>query len=293
MKIAVTNRRLKGFVSPDTLSQFEGYVDPGRYEVLELKESFPNADTDYVRISAPFLSANDTWLCIRWKQQTYGTISNLHFPLQHSVIEDDDFLPESVLVDELQTFIDFTYDLDNARYPVPLKNVQIPLAPPYTNNCCTFVEALIVQAWQKNRPGFSWNAEHHRQMMIMSDEDFFSPITALVEADIGIFVPDPETKPSPWTVIQGWRNKWRGGHTFIIVDYDPETDNVLTLESNSAYKLNGVGFRCIGNLRDIGVRPPSNWANTPGLWTWNKIMSTYRYREQAILKVKDYQWSKG
>lgn len=293
MLIAITNRRLKGFVSPDTASQFEGYVDPGRYEVLEQKVNYPNSDTDYVRISAPFLGANDTWLCLRWKQQSYGTLANVTPPARTIPTAEADYLPESALIDELPSFFQYTYDFDHAYYPVPLNNVRVPLAPPETNNCCTFVEALIVQAWQKNSASFSWSAERHRQMMIMSEEDYFSPITALVEADIAVFVPDPETRPSPWTVIQGWRHKWRGGHTFIIVDYDPETDHVLTLESNNAYKLNGVGFREIGNLRDVGGRPPLHWAHTPRLWTWNGIMATYRFREQATLKVRDYQWAQA
>lgn len=49
------------------------------------------------------------------------------------------------------------------------------------------------------------------------------------------------------------------GHTFLIVDHHGPTDRVLTLESNSYYKLNGVGFRVIGYLQDMEVQPPANW----------------------------------
>jgi hypothetical protein len=44
------------------------------------------------------------------------------------------------------------------------------------------------------------------------------------------------------TLIQGWHRQWRSGLTFLIVDYHGPTDRILALESNSSYKLNGVGF---------------------------------------------------
>jgi len=49
-----------------------------------------------------------------------------------------------------------------------------------------------------------------------------------------------------------------GGHSLIVVDYDPETDKILTLESNSAYGLNGCGWGEIGNLRDV-FNPGPDW----------------------------------
>jgi hypothetical protein len=128
-------------------------------------------------------------------------------------------------------------------------------------------------------------------MMILSNDDFFSPVTAAIESNMAVAVPEPDTPPHPWTVIQGWRRQWRSGHTFIIVDHHEQTDRVLTLESNRAYKLNGVGIRAIGNIRDIGGLPPEAWWEREDLWTWERMRSTYRYRQQAWLKVKDRTWS--
>jgi hypothetical protein len=191
----------------------------------------------------------------------------------------------------LPEFVEFTYDLDEARYPYPLPGVNVPQAPPQYNNCCTFVEALLVGAWAKTYTDFQWSRERHAQMMILSSDDYFSPVTAVVESGMGVSVADPDVPPHPWTVIQGWRRQWRNGHTFIIVDHHGPTDRVLTLESNSAYKLDGCGFRGIGNLRDTGGSPPGNWWDPPDLWTWERIRATYQYRQQAWLKVKDRSWS--
>jgi hypothetical protein len=129
-------------------------------------------------------------------------------------------------------------------------------------------------------------------MMILSNDDFFSPVTAVIEKKMAVAVLSPDTPPHPWTLIQGWRRQWRDGHTFLIVDHHTQTDRVLTLESNSAYKLNGVGFRGIGNLRDMETQPPENWWEIEDLWTWDRICWTYRYRQQANLKVKDRKWSR-
>ena len=44
----------------------------------------------------------------------------------------------------------------------------------------------------------------------------------------------------------------------IVLQHDRKTDKILTLESNSAYKLDGVGWADIGNLRDF-PNPGRNW----------------------------------
>jgi hypothetical protein len=93
--------------------------------------------------------------------------------------------------------------------------------------------------------------------------------------------------------VQGWRNQWRSGHTFIIVDHDEATDHVLTLESNSAFGLDGVGCRKLGNLRDLpGGRPPTRWWEDERLWTWERVHTVYRFLRQGNLKVTDHSWSR-
>ncbi|WP_224250024.1 hypothetical protein [Hyalangium gracile] len=287
--------RLRGFILPSTSSQFEGYVEAGDYFVLEEKRNYPNSDTDYARLEVPTLGAMDTWICVRWRTQKYAELVDEETPPPTPRLPFDDdplAIPESRLTGLLEAFFDYHYDPDQGRYPWELPGIRLPLAPPKVNNCCTFVEALIVKAFaDEHGAAFEWNASRHRQMMIVSTEDYFSPVTAAIESGMGLHTPSPDVPPHPWTIIQGWRNQWRSGHTFLIVDHHAATDKVLMLESNSAYGLNGVGYRGIGMLRDKGIQPPAKWWTLEDVWTWRRVQSTYLFRQQAWLKVKDRRLS--
>ncbi len=283
--------RLPGFVGPDTSSQREGFLDPGPYPVLEYLENHPDADTDFARLLAPALGASDTWVCTRWKAQRYADVVEQPDPApqRQAFAGDPDAVDEAALTGLLPRFHAFTYDLDEARYPFDLPGVHVPQAPPASNNCCTFAEALLVRAWADAHAGFAWNAERHGQMMIYSADDYFSPVTAAVDAGMAVAA-DADEAPHPWTLVQGWRHQWRGGHTFIVVDHHPANDRVLTLESNSACHLDGPGFRMIGSLRDVPA-PPASWWEREDLWTWQRFRATYRYRRVARLKVRNRSWA--
>jgi hypothetical protein len=288
--------RLRGFVRPDTNSQFEGYVEPGDYFVLEEKQG-PTPDTSFARLEVPTLGALDTWICTRWRTQRYATLLDQEKPppLQRLPFTDEPMaISEDRLTALLGTFRDYRYDLDEPRYPWALPGIFVPMAPPHVNNCCTFTEALLVKAYtDAHGASFEWDARRHRQMMISSNEDYFSPVTAAVESGMALHAPSPDASPHPWTLIQGWRNQWRSGHSFLVVDHHAATDKVLVLESNSANGLNGVGYRGIGNLRDMkdGLKPPAKWWTLPDVWTWRRICTTYLFRQQAWLKVRDRKLS--
>lgn len=292
-RVAHLDIRLKGFEQPDTGSQLEGFLEPGTYAVEAVIEgSGPGGDADYARVLAPSLGAGDTWICTRWKDQRYARIEEVAAPpaATTDAAGDPRAIPEAALIGRLEPFHGFTYDLDEARYPFALDGVSLPLAPPATNNCCTFVEGLVVKAWQDvHGADARWSAERHRQMMIMSADDFFSPVTAAVEAGLGVATPE-SAAPAPWTLIQGWRHQWRGGHTFLIAAHHAGSDRVLTLESNSAFGLDGVGYRKIGNLRDH-PKPPQGWWERDDLWTWKQVRAVYRFRRCAALKVTGCSWS--
>jgi hypothetical protein len=238
--------RLKGFVKPSTRSHLEGFLEPGNYIVEDIKlNQPPDDDTDYALLKALALSAGDTWICTRWKNQRYVDIVEVpKLEVERRLFETEDLVVrEAAIIDRLGTFEDFTYDLDEARYPYKLPGVVLPQAPPRCNNCCTFVEALLVKALaDEYKRRFRWSSHRHGQMMILSNDDFFSPVTAVVEEKMAIAVQDPDTPPHPWTLIQGWRRQWRSGHTFLIVDHHGPTDRVLALESNSSYNLNVWDF---------------------------------------------------
>ncbi len=208
-------------------------------------------------------------------------------------------VPEAALIGLLNHFRGYEYSLGDARYPYPLSGVPgTPLEPPKTNNCCTFVEALLVRAWSDvHGSAFQWSAERHRQMMIVSTADMFSPVTAIVEAGMGEAIADADALPEPWTIVQGWRRSgetddaWGGGHTFLILDSHPDTRRVLSLESNKAYRMNGPGFRMHGDLDAFeDQHPGSRWWENEAVWTWEKFRHTYPHMKLAKLDVEDVKW---
>ena len=290
---AILTSAFKGFEDANTNAQSPGYVKAGKYIVEELRTNFPNEDTDYARILVPYLGSEETWICTRWKDRQYVELIEKAAKSTDLISFDDDprAVDEQTLTSLLDEFHDFTYDLDIARYPFDLPGFKTPLSPPQTNNCCTFVEAWLVKAWNESFDDFAWNMERHKQMMIYSSDDYFSPVTALIESNMAESVSDDDQPPHPWTVVQGWRKQWTSGHTFIIVDHHENTDRVLTLESNSSYKLNGVGYRMIGNLQTT-PQPPNDWWNNQ-LWTWEKFKSIYQFRKQCILKIRNRNWAQS
>ncbi|NTX12920.1 hypothetical protein HUA76_19165 [Myxococcus sp. CA056] len=295
-RVAKLPIRLRGFVEPDTNAQFEGYVEPGTYFVLDERLGFPTPDTDYVRLEVPTLGALDTWICVRWRTQRYATVVQQEKPPPAVRLPFDDE-PLAVAEDRLVALLgglrDYRYDPDKAYYPWTLPGIRVPLGPPRFNNCCTFVEALTVKAFaDAHGAAFAWDSRRHRQMMIASAEDNFSPVTSAVESGMAIPPPSADVPPHPWTLIQGWRNQWRSGHTLLVVDHHPATDKVLVLESNCAFGLDGVGYRGIGNLRDKGIQPPAAWWKLPDVWTWRQLCSTYLFKQQAWLKVKNRSLSR-
>lgn len=199
-------------------------------------------------------------------------------------------IDESNLVDTLPAFRPYRYGHD-VSYPWPLLGVGAIDEPGRFNDCCTFVEALTVRAFEQGAGGaFSWGKRRHGQMMIVDTKDRFSPVTAVVEAEIADRV-DPDAAPGPWTLVQGWKQRWKGGHTFLLVDHDPSTDRVLLLESNKAFGLDGPGLRGLGNLRDLDGGPPPAWWTQPAVWTWAQVKQAWPYRKAARLRVEGTRWS--
>ena len=199
---------------------------------------------------------------------------------------------ESVLTSLLPVFSDYTYNFQAVRYPWAIPGVSLPLAPPKLINCCTFVEALVVRAWANTHgAAFLWNSRRHSQMMISTGDDLYSPVTAVIESEMGTAVPAGQP-PTTWCVAQGWRTS-TSGHTFIILARHAPSDRVLTLEANQAYSLNGVGYRKLGNLRNFpGCRPPARWWENPAAPLWRDIVAGYaKGLKVAKLNVLNPSWA--
>lgn len=294
-KTVTLARNLPGFVEPDTRSETEGRVPAGTYAVLELlPQQGDDLDDDYARIAIDGLAGDDTWICTKSGAHRYGEIRELtvESAARDEAANDPDAIPEQAIVSRIPDFRAFRYTRTGARYPFALDGISLPQAPPEKNNCCTFVEALVVRAWQDvhaNR--FDWTSARHRQMMIIGD-DLFSPVHCLVECGMAVSPGDAGiASPPPWSIVQGWRSSG-GGHTFLVVDHHAATDRVLTLESNRGYGLDGVGYRKLGNIRDAsGDGPPEDWWQNSDAPTWAEICATYPERELAALKITGRAWS--
>ncbi len=198
---------------------------------------------------------------------------------------------ESFLIDRIDDFKNFSYNRDDGWYPYELPDVGIQQAPPRQNNCSTMVEGLAIKAWKDARgDDFTWSLAKHNRMMITSTDDYFSPVTEIVASGLGIEI-DADDLPPPWTLVQGWKTQWTGGHNFFIVDVHPDTERILTLESNQAYEMDGPGFRMLGDIDDFeDFNPGKYWWKDAKLWTWKKFKETYLHRKMARLKVHDQRW---
>ncbi|MEO0896683.1 MAG: hypothetical protein AAFY71_09820 [Bacteroidota bacterium] len=111
----------------------------------------------------------------------------------------------------------------------------------------------------------------------IANGDVFGPVNLLVEKGIALSMeraigdwedtdyPDMVRKRS-WLTCQGW-SKWDpdcyydeqddlyrlkaksvSGHNYMIVSISEDEEKVLSLESNLAYRINGVGIRYLGDL---------------------------------------------
>jgi hypothetical protein len=203
---------------------------------------------------------------------------------------------ERSIVDLLPAFQAFTYNKNNAKYPYELVGAGVNNPIGTANDCCTFVEGLLIRAWQlKYGTLFSWTLAKHNLMMVIPEDppDYFSPVTTLVNQGIAHQLGSDEF-PKDWTVVQGWVSisPLTGGHTFIVLRAHPGSGRVLILESNTAASgLNGPGFRGLGRLDSMTDCCPGNeWWNNPNAPTWAAIKEKFPNRRMAYLNVKGRTW---
>jgi hypothetical protein len=281
--VATLRVPLKGFNAPDTASPFEGRVEIGTWRVLETRTA---GGDDFARLALTHFGGEDTWICTKSKGVIYADVRPAPEPAARlDFSADPRAIDETRLTALFSSFDGFVYDRDDGQYPWPLPGVALRTQKKQ-NNCCTFVEALIVKAFE-GTSGFSWSLERHNQMMI-NGADRFGPVTAAVESGMAVPAPGSESPPQPWSIVQGWRTE-HGGHTFLVVDHDPDTDRLLMLESNSSaeLKLNGPGYRAFGALQTFAGKAPPLWQQSAEAWTWHRVCSTYPERLHASLKVKN------
>ncbi|HET7270396.1 MAG TPA: RHS repeat-associated core domain-containing protein, partial [Rubrobacter sp.] len=209
-----------------------------------------------------------------------------------------DGVMESFLIDRIDDFKNFAYvpkeREGDPQYPYQLddtKKVDLDQAPPRENDCCSFVEGLAVKAWKDARGDeLSWDLAKHNRMMITSTDDYFSPVTEVVDSDMAVDI-DNEKLPPPWTIVQGWNAQYTSGHTFFVLDVHPDTERVLTLESNKTFGMDGPGFRTLGDIDDFkDFNPGKDWWKDKRLENWEAFKKRYPNRKMARLKVYGQRW---
>ncbi len=286
MANATVLRHLNCYSGPDTRKPPLTVLRPGVFPVLDVRRG---RNADYFELGGvKDVPGGRAWVCSRWQTRVYA---RLHEAEKHTDLL---MVPEEAIVSLLPAFHGYGYSLKKPRYPYPIPYVpSLPLEPPMANNCCTFVEGLLVKAWCDTiTSGFRWSQKRHGQMMIWSTDDYdeyFSPVTAAVEARMAEEIDDPDAFPEPWTVVQAWKEQWKGGHTFIVLDSHEPSQRILTLESNMAFGMDGPGFRGIGDLDQV-PHPGSGWYENPAAWTWSKFRDTYPLMKLAKLAVGDVSW---
>jgi hypothetical protein len=223
---------------------------------------------------------------------------------------------ESEIVKWLNEFKGFDYRPSGttAKYPASLRihdfGLNLPKAPPKKNDCCSFVEGLLISAWKdKYEDEFDFSLSQHKEMMIIGvDADKYGPVTTAIELGMaegpGIAGDDVKTLPRPWMIVQGWEYaNYTGGHTFIVLDTHQETGKVLTLESSNATsdKLNGPGFRWMGSIDDfiedddIAPNREKCWPQNHEIKAWEEWLGkrfNYKFVKMARLKVYDLRWAR-
>lgn len=207
--------------------------------------------------------------------------------------------------------------------------------------CNSFTQALITEAWFRRYPQLRWSFDNWRGHIIVNVWDStantvgfdpYGPMAETLQGDgtVTMSVPvdiNDGRLPPRWSLVQGW-STWAptsangqsadagtiAGHSFIVVDCQPDTGKLLTLEANSGYDLNGVGFRRIGNISNEKVSEIIT-PNRDRLWiekevvTWDETLTTYGRSAEAFtaptcnpivtvnpigivrLKVYDLKWS--
>jgi hypothetical protein len=160
---------------------------------------------------------------------------------------------------DFQRFVDLFPEVSRQKYK--LSGAQCPSNPPgmtlkrigyETSNCVLFTSWVISKAFT----GVEFTKDQWSQWMVSKSPPKVLPVPGYgpkVCLDWDIATTSPGEGPY---LIQYFTET--GGHSMLVIQHDKETDKILTLESNSAYKLDGVGWADIGNLRDV-PNPGKDW----------------------------------
>ena len=166
------------------------------------------------------------------------------------------------VVDLLPQLIPQRYSLHDAQCPSNPPGISLKNIGDETTNCCTMTAWLLGWAFA----GVSFSSEQWKLWMVSTTDRGNVPVVPNWGPKVAIQWGAGTTAPGQAPCLIQYFTE-SGGHSLIVVDYDEETDKILTLESNSAGKLDGCGWYQIGNLRDV-FNPGPDWkSKVTQTWT--------------------------
>jgi len=166
----------------------------------------------------------------------------------------------------LKKMLNQQYQLSKAQCPSQPLGVSVKRIGEETTNCVLFSAWFLCHMFDRPFTSGQWS-----QWMVSSGEDNYHvpAYGPRVCIDWGVATTAPSK--GPW-LVQYFTDS--GGHSMIVLCHDAETDKILTLESNSAFKLNGCGWGDIGNLRSV-FNPGPSWKDKV-TQTWASRISSKR-----------------
>jgi len=181
-----------------------------------------------------------------------------------------------------------TYKQKGAQMPIAPKGLQRCIAKRHIGskytNCSLFTCSLVTNAMDTaiTTTLYGW-----WQVYASSKGTSHGP-GAAVAAGFATMVPEPKkTAPKDGVYLVQDFTRWPKGHSYLVLDWDPKTGKMLTLEASS-WTINGAGFKGIGNLRDVD-NPGKDWAKKARKdITWQKRRSDYPECYTSRLHV-DYE----
>ena len=177
------------------------------------------------------------------------------------------------------------YVLRRAQCPTqPYGGVRVLRTGPDTTNCVTFTAWLLSHTFRPQR----FTIKQWKRWMVSGDAEKIQSVPGfgpgvVLEWGFGTTAPGP----GPWLcqVFDG-----RSGHSFIVLDHEPVTDRILTLESIG--ELDGIGYRQIGALRDVD-HPGADWASKV-TQTWAERIDDVKAAHVVRLNITGVRrWLRG
>lgn len=166
------------------------------------------------------------------------------------------------------------YLLSGAQCPSNPPGISLRNIGDSTTNCCTMTGWLLGWAF----PGVSFTSKQWSLWMVSTTDSGNVPTLPNWGPRVALEWGAATTAPGDGPCLIQYFTDSGGGHSLIVLDYDPDTDKILTLEANNAYGLDGAGWGDIGNLRDV-FNPGPDWMDSVSQ-TW-----TGRIQSKAAVHV--------